>query len=64
MLSELRRQGWLLKYVFTGSHGMYSEKIATVLDSLNSFIQGLEREVLNDSETPHETPGHKGTKQS
>ena len=57
MLSELRRQGGLLKYVFTESHGMYSEKTATALDSLNSFIQGLEREVLNDSETPTETPG-------
>ena len=57
MLSELRRQGGLLKYVFTESHGMYSEKTATALDSLNSFIQGLERAVLNDSETPPETSG-------
>ena len=56
MLSELRRQGGLLKYVFTESHGMYSEKTATALDSLNSFIQGLERAVLNDSETSIETP--------
>ena len=37
---------------------MYSEQTATALDSLNSFIQGLEREVLNDSETPLETPRH------
>ena len=57
MLSELRHQGGLLKYIFNESHGMYSEKTATALDSLNSFIQGLEREVLNDSETPPETPG-------
>jgi hypothetical protein len=56
MLSELRRQGGLLKYIFNESHGMYSEQTATALDSLNSFIQGLEREVLNDSETPLETP--------
>ena len=57
MLSELRRQGGLLKYVFRESHGKYSEKTATALDSLNSFIQGLERAVLNDSETPPETSG-------
>ena len=56
MLSELRRQGGLLKYIFNESHGMYSEQTATALDSLNSFIQGLEREILNDSETPLETP--------
>ena len=56
MLSELRRQGGLLKYIFNESHGMYSEKTATALESLNSFIQGLERAVLNDSETSIETP--------
>ena len=51
MLSELRRQGGLLKYVFKESQGMYSEKTATALDSINSFIRGLEGVVLNDSET-------------
>ena len=55
MLSELRRQGGLLKYIFNESHGMYSEKTATALDSLNSFIRELEREVLNDRETAEET---------
>ena len=55
MLSELHRQGGLLKYVFTESHGMYSEKTAMALDSLNSFIRELEREVLNDRETAEET---------
>ena len=51
MLSELRRQGGLLKYVFKESHGMYSEKMATALENLNTFITGLEKAVLNDSET-------------
>lgn len=52
MLSELRRQGGLLKYVFKESHGMYSEKTATALENLNTFITGLEKAVLNDCETP------------
>ena len=52
MLSELRRQGGLLKYVFKESQGMYSEKTAIALENLNTFIVGLERAVLNDSETP------------
>ncbi len=51
MLYELRRQGGLLKYVFNESQGIYSEKTATALDSINSFIRGLEGVVLNDSET-------------
>ena len=51
MLSELRRQGGLLKYIFNESHGMYSEKTAAALDNINSFIKGLEGVVLNDSET-------------
>ena len=50
MLSELRRQGGLLKYIFNESRGMYSEKTANALDSISSFIRGLEREVLNDHE--------------
>ncbi len=52
MLSELRRQGGLLKYIFNESRGMYSEKTATALDNINSFIQGLEGEILNDNENP------------
>ena len=51
MLSELRRQGGLLKYIFNESQGMYSEKTAVALDNINSFIKGLEGVVLNDSET-------------
>ena len=51
MLSELRRQGGLLKYIFNESHGMYSEKMAAALDNINSFIRGLERIILNDSES-------------
>ena len=31
---------------------MYSEKTATALENLNTFITGLEKVVLNDSETP------------
>lgn len=50
MLSELRRQGGLLKYIFNESRGMYSEKTATALDNINSFISVLEREILNDNE--------------
>ena len=52
MLSELRRQGGLLKYIFKESRGMYSEKTATALDDISSFIRGLEREILNDNENP------------
>ena len=55
MLSELRRQGGLLKYIFNESRGIYSEKTATALDSVNSFIRGLEKEILNDSEAPTPT---------
>lgn len=50
MLSELRRQGGLLKYVFEESRGMYSDKTAVALDNLNSFIKELENTVLKDSE--------------
>ena len=50
MLSELRRQGGLLKHIFYESQGIYSEKTATALDNINSFICGLERVILNDNE--------------
>ena len=50
MLSELRRQGGLLKYIFNESRGMYSEKTATALDNINLFIRELEGEILNDNE--------------
>ena len=53
MLSELRRQGGLLKYIFNESQGMYSEKTAKALDNINSFISGLERVILNDNENSH-----------
>ena len=55
MLSELRRQGGLLKYVFKESHGMYSEKTAVALDNLNEFIKELEGIVLNDRENSART---------
>ena len=55
MLSELRRQGGLLKHVFNGSGGMYSEKTATVLENMNMLIEDLERVVLNDSKNPART---------
>ena len=48
MLFELRRQGGLLKFIFNESQGMYSEKIDNALDSINSFIQNLERQIFND----------------
>ncbi len=57
MLSELRRQGGLLKYVFKESRGMYSEKTATALENMNMLIEGLESVVLNDSENPARTQG-------
>ena len=50
MLSELRRQGGLLKYVFEESRGMYSSKTAVALDNLSSFIKELESTVLNENE--------------
>ena len=55
MLSELRRQGGLLKHVFNESGGMYSEKTATVLENMNMLIEDLERVVLNDSKNPART---------
>ena len=48
MLSELRRQGGLLKFIFNESCGMYTEKIDNTLDSINSFIQNLERQIFDD----------------
>ena len=57
MLSELRRQGGFLKYVFKESRGMYSEKTATALENMNMLIEGLESVVLNDSENPTRTQG-------
>lgn len=48
MLSELRRQGGLLKFIFNESRGMYTEKIDNTLDSINSFIQNLERQIFDD----------------
>ena len=50
MLSELRRQGGLLKKIFNESNGMYSEKTAVVLDKINKFIECLERKILNENE--------------
>ena len=47
MLSELRRQGGLLKEIFNESNGMYNDKTAVALDSINRFIECLERKILN-----------------
>lgn len=55
MLSELRRQGGLLKHVFNESGGMYSEKTAMVLENMNMLIEDLEKVVLNDRENPART---------
>ena len=52
MISELRRQGGLLKKIYSESGGMYSEKTAVALANINRFIERLERKVLNDSENP------------
>lgn len=51
MLFELRRQGGLLKKIFNESNGMYSEKMEVALENINKLIEGLERKVLNDSES-------------
>ena len=50
MISELRRQGGLLKKIFNASNGMYSEEIKITLNNTNKFIEGLERSVLSDNE--------------
>ena len=50
MISELRRQGGLLKKIYSESGGIYSEKTAFALANINRFIESLERKVLNDSE--------------
>lgn len=52
MLSELRRQGGLLKKIFIESNGMYGEKMAVALDRINKFLECLEERVLNDDEKP------------
>ena len=46
MLSELRRQGGLLKKIFNESKGMYSEKVAVALENINKFIELLERKLI------------------
>ena len=50
MISELRRQGGLLRKIFNDSNGMYNEEIKIALDNINKFIESLERSVLNDNE--------------
>lgn len=50
MLSELRRQGGLLKKIFSESSGMYGERTVIALDNINRFIECLERKVLNVDE--------------
>ena len=53
MLSELRRQGGLLKKIFSESNGMYSEKTAVALENMDKFIEGLERKVLSEDENSY-----------
>lgn len=55
MISELRRQGGLLKKIFNEANGMYSEEIEVTLENLNSFIKVLERSVFNDLENSFTT---------
>ncbi|MBR0074453.1 MAG: MobB mobilization protein [Synergistaceae bacterium] len=50
MISELRRQGGLLKKIYTESGEMYSKETSAALGRINRFIELLERKVLNDSE--------------
>lgn len=57
MLSELRRQGGLLKHVFNESRGMYSEKTERALENVNRLIEVLEGVVVNDSENPARSSG-------
>lgn len=53
MLSELRRQGGLLKKIFNESNGMYSDKTAVALENISKFIEGLERKVLSEDENSY-----------
>ena len=53
MLSELRRQGGLLKKIFNESNGMYSDKMAVALENISKFIEGLERKVLSEGENSY-----------
>lgn len=46
MLSELRRQGGLLKRFFTESNGMCSENTAVALDKMNKLIECLEGKLM------------------
>ena len=48
MLFELRRQVGLLKHLFNEAQGMYSENFSDALNSVNLFIEKLERQIFND----------------
>ena len=48
MLSELRRQGGLLKKIYSESNGFYSDETAVALRSINDFAKSLEEVLLND----------------
>ena len=50
MLSELRRQGGLLKNIFIELNGVYSEETAVSIENINKIIECLEKKVLSENE--------------
>ena len=50
MLSELRRQGGLLKKIFIESNGVYREETAVAIGNINKIIECLEKKVLIENE--------------
>ena len=53
MLSELRRQGGLLKRIFIESNGVYREETAVAIGNINKFIESLEKKVLSENENSY-----------
>ena len=53
MLSELRRQGGLLKKIFIESNGVYREETAVVIGNINKIIESLEKKVLGENENSY-----------
>ena len=57
LLSELRKQGGLMKLIHNETRGAYSRQTAEAIQALTSCARTLERRIRSDWESPSETPG-------
>ena len=57
MLSEAKKLGGLVKYVFSKTGGMYSQEARDALQALTSFIRKLERLIIDDRKSASRTAG-------